>query len=59
MTGLKYEDHGEKVLNKLIPYLLKLDLGSEYKILNSDDTLNALDGGFVAAKLFGELGLLL
>ena len=24
MTGLKYEDHGEKVLSKLLPYLFKI-----------------------------------
>ncbi len=37
MTGLKYENHGEKVLNKLLPYLLKLDSESENKIMNNSD----------------------
>ena len=37
MTGLKYEDHGEKVLSKLLPYLIKLDKESENKILNNSE----------------------
>lgn len=36
MTGLKYENHGEKVLDRLLPYIIKLDSESENKILNND-----------------------
>jgi len=37
MTGLKYEDHGSKVLAKLIPYITKLDAKNENKILSNQD----------------------
>ena len=39
MTGLKYENHGEKVLDLLLPYILKLDSESENKILNNTDNV--------------------
>ena len=32
MTGLKYEGHGTKVLNKLIPYIQELDATNEHKV---------------------------
>ena len=32
MTGLKYEDHGIKVLHKLIPYIQELDSTNEHKV---------------------------
>ena len=34
MTGLKYENHGTKVLKILIPYILHLDQIKEDKILD-------------------------
>ena len=42
MTGLKYEDHGSKVLQKLIPIIKELDTTvttqtNELKILNNSD----------------------
>ena len=37
MTGLKYEDHGEKVLDRLLPYILRLDSESDDKILNNSE----------------------
>jgi TATA-box binding protein (TBP) (component of TFIID and TFIIIB) len=37
MTGLKYEGHGTKVLDRLIPYIKELDSSSEHKILLQHD----------------------
>jgi TATA-box binding protein (TBP) (component of TFIID and TFIIIB) len=37
MTGLKYENHGEKVLDLLLPCILKLDAESGDKILNNTE----------------------
>jgi len=37
MTGLKYEDHGSKVLDILIPLLKKLDAQYENNILSTND----------------------
>ena len=39
MTGLKYENHGTKVLKILIPYILHLDQIKEDKILNSTEII--------------------
>ena len=39
MTGLKYETHGEKVLNKLLPYLQGLDEVNEDKIIINRDNI--------------------
>ena len=40
MTGLKYENHGEKVLELLLPYLYKLNINSENTILENETTIN-------------------
>ena len=37
MTGLKYEDHGIKVLHKLIPYIQELDSTNEHKVFTHSD----------------------
>ncbi len=37
MTGLKYEEHGSKVLDMIIPLLVRLDQTHENKILNNMD----------------------
>ena len=37
MTGLKYEGHGSKVLQKLIPLIVKLDSQSDNKVFNHND----------------------
>jgi len=37
MTGLKYEGHGSKVLQKLIPLIVKLDSQSDNKVFNNDE----------------------
>ena len=39
MTGLKYEDHGEHVVKRLIPYLSQLNLQSGGVILSNKDTI--------------------
>jgi len=36
MTGLKYEDHGSKVLDLIIPYLLRVDQRNETKVLDKE-----------------------
>ena len=36
MTGLKYETHGEEVLQKLLPYLHMIDSTNETKVLSND-----------------------
>ena len=40
MTGLKYENHGSKVLELLIPYLLKLDQQSDRHILDKTEIIH-------------------
>jgi TATA-box binding protein (TBP) (component of TFIID and TFIIIB) len=37
MTGLKYENHGEKIMDILIPYLKELNLECSDKILSESD----------------------
>jgi len=39
MTGLKYEDHGSKVLQTLIPIIKDLDNKNENKICNHSDII--------------------
>ena len=39
MTGLKYETHGDKVLELLLPYLQQLEQSSEDSILTRKDSL--------------------
>ena len=40
MTGLKYENHGVKVLDILIPYIIKLNSESSDKILNQTEPVS-------------------
>ena len=40
MTGLKYETHGDKVLDVLIPYLLSINSSSQDTILSQKDKIN-------------------
>ena len=37
MTGLKYEDHGSNVLQKLLPIITELDSSNESKVFNHND----------------------
>ena len=37
MTGLKYEDHGSNVLQKLLPIITELDSSNELKVFNHMD----------------------
>ena len=39
MTGLKYEKNGEKVLDKLLPYIQQLDSESPAKIFNQSESI--------------------
>ena len=39
MTGLKYENHGEKVLDTLLPYILRLDSESPDKVFDQSLTI--------------------
>ena len=44
MTGLKYETHGNKVLNILVPFIKELDRNNETKVFNhSDITFNPMN----------------
>ena len=43
MTGLKYADHANNIINILIPYLKKLDIKSSDKIFDTDEEIQYSD----------------